>query len=263
MRSIYFDVLLEHQSSSQRMMVLRMLGMMVRRYEALLRQKPTPKLLPIVLPMVLYQGDANGRGWHHARRLSEVLDADAETLAAFGPFIPDFEFSLDDLTQQSIEHLRARSLTSLGYATLRLLRDGRTNPNLLQELGSPGEMAVWLSIASGPNGRLDLARFLLYIYRTCDASKEDIRTFSRRLGKIGEAADMTAAEQLIASVAPELKAEGRAEGVALVLRRQLELKFGPLDAETEARVSAGSLDDLGRWSERILSADSRSDVFGE
>ncbi len=82
---------------------------------------------------------------------------------------------------------------------------------------------------------------------------------------------MTAAERLIASVAPQIRAEaraegvaeGRTEGVAAMLRRQLELEFGPLGADTDARLREASPSELEAWTERILSAASIGDVFGE
>ena len=294
---VYLDILLEHQSSSQRMMVLRILGMMVRRYESLLREDPNLDRLPIVLPVVLYQGDAAARPWQHARRLHEVLAADTDTLAAFAPFIPDFEFALDDLTQQSIDHLHQRALTSLGYATIRLLRDARTIPSLQQLLDSPRELAIWQTIAAGPNGHLDLVRYLLYIYHTSDASSQDIHAFARKLGPLGEHTAMTAAERLIAAAAPSLRnegraegrnegraegrnegraegraegrnegraegrAEGHAEGAAKLLRQLLTLKFGELDPATHNRIADASLDDLEGWCSRVLDATRLHDVF--
>jgi hypothetical protein len=263
--------MLEHQSQSRPFMVLRILGMLTRRYEQLVRNDRDLKRLPIVVPVVLFQGDAHGRSWHHPTRLRDILDADPETLSVFAPFIPDFEFQLDDLSRQSIDGLHARSLTSLAYVTLRLLRDARSNPRLLEELAAPREMAIWLRIANGPEGLVDLERFLRYLYRIVDAPDEAIRDFAHQLGSIGERANMTAIDRYIAKVAPQIRAEAiaevapqiRAEGAAGMLRRQLGRKFGPLDAESEARVRAASLDELERWSDLILDAASLRDVFGE
>jgi hypothetical protein len=280
---VYIDVMLEHQSGADAFMVLRILGMLTRRYEQLVRNDRSLKRLPVVVPVVLFQGDADGRSWHPPTRLRDILDADAETFTAFAPFIPDFEFELDDLTRQSIDDLHARSLTSLAYVTVRLLRDARTNPRLLEELEAPREMAIWLRIANGPEGLLDLERFLRYLYRTVDAPDEEIRDFAHKLGSIGERANMTAIDRYIAKVAPQIRADAiaevapqiradaiaevgpriRAEGAAGMLRRQLERKFGAIDAEIDARIRAASLDELERWSDRILTARSLREVIGD
>lgn len=59
------------------------------------------------------------------------------------------------------------------------------------------------------------------------------------------------------------RAEGRIEGRAAMLRQLLELEFGPLDSETEARLRSASTSDLERWSERISSAESVARGFAE
>jgi hypothetical protein len=46
-----------------------------------------------------------------------------------------------------------------------------------------------------------------------------------------------------------------------VLLRQLRLKFGSLDPETEERVRSVDADRLLGWSERILNAENLQDVF--
>ena len=46
-----------------------------------------------------------------------------------------------------------------------------------------------------------------------------------------------------------------------VLNRQLERKCGPLSDETRARLSQGSPEDIDRWTDRILEADSLEALF--
>ena len=43
--------------------------------------------------------------------------------------------------------------------------------------------------------------------------------------------------------------------------RQLRLKFGPLEPETEERVRSADADRLLEWGERVLTAQSLQDVF--
>lgn len=54
---------------------------------------------------------------------------------------------------------------------------------------------------------------------------------------------------------------GLQEGVARVLRRQLPLKFGPLELEIEDRVRSTDAERLLEWGERILTAETLQDVF--
>ena len=56
--------------------------------------------------------------------------------------------------------------------------------------------------------------------------------------------------------------QGRAEGEAKLLCKQLTLKFGAIGNATVERLHAASTADLERWAERILTATSVDDVFG-
>jgi hypothetical protein len=55
--------------------------------------------------------------------------------------------------------------------------------------------------------------------------------------------------------------QGRAEGEARVLSKQLTLKFGALDAATAERLRVASTAEIERWVERILTATTLDDVF--
>lgn len=56
--------------------------------------------------------------------------------------------------------------------------------------------------------------------------------------------------------------EGRADGQRSLLAKQLKLKFGPLDAATEARLAGATSAQMSRWAERVLSAGSLDEIWG-
>ncbi len=56
--------------------------------------------------------------------------------------------------------------------------------------------------------------------------------------------------------------EGRQEGEAALLGRQLECKFGALDAEIRRRISAADSGQLLSWGVRVLRAETIEEVFG-
>ena len=64
----------------------------------------------------------------------------------------------------------------------------------------------------------------------------------------------------------QLRAQGRREGArtaeANLLLRQLERKFGPLDAKIRSRVRKAGSKRLLEWADRIIVADRLEDVFG-
>ncbi|HEX4963837.1 MAG TPA: Rpn family recombination-promoting nuclease/putative transposase [Thermoanaerobaculia bacterium] len=61
----------------------------------------------------------------------------------------------------------------------------------------------------------------------------------------------------------EGKKAGRREGEIRLLVRQLELKFGPLSPRDRKRIDATDSDRLLEWGERILTARSLGEVFGD
>lgn len=65
------------------------------------------------------------------------------------------------------------------------------------------------------------------------------------------------------STAQRLIDEGRREGHADVLLRQLETKFGAVDAALQERVKGADTEQIETWATRILSAATVEDVFGE
>ena len=61
----------------------------------------------------------------------------------------------------------------------------------------------------------------------------------------------------------EGRLEGMLEGEAAVVERLLARRFGPLDEATRSRVRGASLEQLERWTDRILDAPTLTAVFEE
>lgn len=59
----------------------------------------------------------------------------------------------------------------------------------------------------------------------------------------------------------EIREEGRQEGEARLMLRQLRLKFGPLEPGVEERVRSADAECLLEWGERVLTAERLEDVF--
>ena len=56
--------------------------------------------------------------------------------------------------------------------------------------------------------------------------------------------------------------EGRQEGEAKMLTRQLTQRFGDLSSGVREKVNAASLEELELWIDRVLDARSLEDIFG-
>lgn len=55
--------------------------------------------------------------------------------------------------------------------------------------------------------------------------------------------------------------EGRTQGRASLLSRQLTRRFGPLPAEVTARIDEAGTETLEAWGERLLNARTLDEVF--
>jgi hypothetical protein len=68
---------------------------------------------------------------------------------------------------------------------------------------------------------------------------------------------------LIVAEVAKGREEGRVEGHAAVLRKQLIQKFGAIDAEQTSRIEGASPEALDRYLERVLTATTLAAVFAE
>jgi hypothetical protein len=57
-------------------------------------------------------------------------------------------------------------------------------------------------------------------------------------------------------------AEGRAEGRAALVSRQLTLRFGRLTQQVESRIAAASIEELDHIGERLLTAQTLDEALG-
>ncbi|MCX4243999.1 Rpn family recombination-promoting nuclease/putative transposase [Paraliomyxa miuraensis] len=97
-RRISLYTVLEHQSKPDARMAARFIVYVGRLYERYIRQHENSITVPMVVPILLYQGPT---GWTLPRRLSESLDVPPELLAVF-PSPVELVFAVDDLEESVI-----------------------------------------------------------------------------------------------------------------------------------------------------------------
>ncbi|MCA9561703.1 MAG: hypothetical protein KC583_24315, partial [Myxococcales bacterium] len=88
-------------------------------------------------------------------------------------------------------------------------------------------------------------------------------TFHQTLDEIEEAFAMPYVTSIERRGIEKGREEGRIEMLLTVLRNQLQLRFGPLDEATEARIAAAAPADMLRWANRVIEAESLEDVFAD
>ena len=141
------------------------------------------------------------------------------------------------------------------------MRCGRASPSCSTSTAKLENLApLMLHVIGAPSGPAALSAVLRYVLQVSEVEVAPLKTLvGRRLGKPGEEAVMSTAEKLEQQGIAKGKAEGRAE----VLLKLLTLKFGPLPDGVAQRLQAASVDELDRWTERVLSAKSLAEVFAD
>jgi hypothetical protein len=85
-------ILFEHQSTPDDTMPLRLLGYMLRTFEAQLADRERKRPVPVI-PIVLYHGD---RPWTAPTRFSAWMRLSDKALALVERFLPDYEYVLEE-----------------------------------------------------------------------------------------------------------------------------------------------------------------------
>jgi hypothetical protein len=259
---IYF--LLEHKSEPQPLTPLQVMAYMLRiwdQHQAALPKKKRGEVrrLPVILPIVLHHGQG---GWTAATCFEEMLDADADLLAALGEHVPRLRLIIDDLGKQSDDQLYARGATSFARLVLWALKNARDAGWLDGDLGRwKGLIAA---VLAEPDGTRALTALFRYIALTNPAAKREALRglLPGDRGTQVEEAVMNWFETQLDQGRKAGRREGERDAERRVLLKQLRLRFGELPAAVVARVEAAEVPELEAWTERFVTASRLEDVLG-
>lgn len=250
-------VLVEHQATVDPDMPLRVLGYMTRIWERD-RERRAIGPRPLIVPTVLSHAPG---GWTEPVAF-EALFAPAPADLGIAELVPRFEIRVLDLAHLSNAEIKAMSLAGFQKLALWLLRDARDAARLRASFPAWAALlreAHAVAVAT-PHGMAAFARLLHYLWHVAG----DLR-FDEFRGKL--LAYVPAAKETVMTIAEELKLmgrqEGRQEGLVEALRKLLAVKFGALDEALAARIAAATPEQVDRYLERILTADSPADVLRE
>ncbi|AKI98638.1 putative transposase/invertase (TIGR01784 family) [Archangium gephyra] len=276
-RPLLLYVLLEHQSSVDSWMALRMLRYVVRQAERWRQAHPESTRLPVIIPLVMYHGPEGA--WTAPRRVEELFDLPEEEEARerWRALVPRFEYLLDDLTAEREEALRARSGPPLARLAWLVLRYGRTK-ELARKL--PDWVALFAQVQAGPEGAEHLVVVIRYLQWVGDGVA--VRAAARRV--LHSVLDAQRAEELMTSWAEEMIEQGVQKGLEKGLAQGLEkgLAQGRLqeraelvlriltargvhtDEAVQQRIrSCTDGETLDRWFDRALNATTLRDVLDD
>lgn len=254
-RWLYLYLMLEFQRTAPPFMAVRVLSYEGVLYEHLVKalELGADDLLPWVVPVVIYNGEA---AWQPA---TDVFDLLPPAPAGMEDYLPRLKYVLLDVRRLPLSKLEA-----MHNATACLFRL-EASPSL--ELTVPALHHL--------DGLLDRDRHA--------ALRRDVERWVREVllpsrmpgvnlpddGRLEEIGPMLAENTLDWTAEWRMKGlaegrkEGRKEGEAILLLRLLERKFGPVAPTVRRRVRSAGARQLLEWGERLLTAASLPEVFGE
>lgn len=258
-RGTYFFVyiLIEHQSTPYRFMVVRLLGYVTLFYDWIIQQRLlTPsRRLPPVLPLVLYNGR---RRWRAPLELRELIEPVSGGLEAF---LPSFRYLVLDeahLPKEVLGPLDNPATAVFEVERSESLEQVRQVIAAVREmpLGAEGEairrdMAVWLRQVVLP-ARLPDEQLpeVDELEEVDEMLAERVKTWPKKWMAEGYRSGLREGEQ-----------KGRQEGLHEIVRLLFEEKFGALSPIDRQRLAEARQEQLTRWAQRLLSASSPTEVF--
>jgi hypothetical protein len=246
---VYVYILLEFQSRPDRYMAARIMTYMGLFYEALIAEGLLPKSgkLPLVIPIVVYNGISP---WGSAQDLSELierLDPSAE------PYVPRVCFRLIHEAQVPLEKLAA---SESPVADLFLLerspawQDVLSTVPRLRDHVPPAEASLRRAFES----------FLVGVVLPRVGVKAEQLTLEEVESMLAERIDEWNRQVRQEGLQQGLQ-EGLQKGEARALLCLLEKRFGSLGPETRERITHADADLLLEWIDRAATATTLRDVF--
>ena len=262
--------LFEHQSTPDQLMAARLYGYTGQAVLSWLRrQTPTPKRIPAVLSLVLYDGKPT---WTPPMDLIELFDLPEELREVCRPYLPSFRYILHDLWREQDADLRARPLSALILLTLLCLKHARSSQDLAALLTEWRDL--FPLVYAEPSGRETL-QFLMHYLLVVNkhVTTEDLKrglapAFGDKFQQVEETI-MSTGQQLIEKGLKKGLKKGRQQGVQEgrhqerreVVQRLLSHKFGPLPEAVSAKLQTATAAQLALWLDRLLTVNSLDEVF--
>jgi len=233
-------------------MAYRLLRYQVRVWEEWFSRNPEAKMLPMIIPIVMYHGTTP---WSEPRSFDALLDVPPGVRPAVEPYLVRFTYLLHDLSQISDDELREGAMrTALAKLVAMCFKYARTDVDFLEILGR--WMSVVREVARAPNGLEALAQVMRYILEVNEhVGSEALQALlEHEIGPEAKDAIVTTGQQLIE--------QGRQQGFQELLLRQLRQRFGDaVDTHVEQRIVTASLEQIEAWSMRVLSAATLTELF--
>ena len=264
--SVRLYLLFEHQSEPDPLMAFRLMRYMTDIWHDFLDEHPNATRLPAIIPVVLHHGAG---GWTSSTALEALYDLPDELCQIFAPVVPRFSFILDDLAAQTDQDIRRRAIGAIPTLVLWMFKHARDpaleGDRMVTAMREHIKDLLFETLRAR-TGLHALAMLMRYTLEVTGVQSETLGHFLETdIDPQAREILMTAAERLRQEGHQRGRAEGLAEGLAegrrAVLIKLLGLRFGPLPAAVISRIEQADIEHLDAWSERVLSAESLSDVL--
>jgi predicted transposase/invertase (TIGR01784 family) len=249
-RPVYVFLLLELQSTVERTMAVRMMAYVALLYlDLIAKGKLTPEgKLPLIVPIVLYNGDAS---WTAPQDVADLIESFAPEIDELRPHM---KYRLIDEGSYDVGELEGRE----NLAALLFWLEKTPEPEDLQR--GVQRLGEWLSGPEDGELRSAFAAWLRLVRLPGEGLTEDdipavlgLEEFTTMLAKRVEEWNKILLERG--------EQKGLQKGQRELLLRLLEVKFGEVDARTRSRVRAAGPERLLEWGERLVTASQLSEVF--
>jgi hypothetical protein len=252
---LYVYLLLEFQSTIDRYMAVRILTYVGLLYQDLIRtgQLTSKGELPPILPVVLYNGS---KRWQAPEDIEDLMVTVPGGLERYRPHLRYLLLDEGRLSNATLAPLR-----NLAAALFRL-ENSRTPEEMREVIRA---LMEWLKAREQTALR---RAFTVWVKRVLLPGRVPGVDFENL-------ADLSEVETMLAERVKEWTEEwkrqglqqglqeGLREGEAIFLLRLLERRFGPLTEATQLRVRSAEPERLLAWGERVLTAQTLDEVFGE
>ena len=244
-RDLFMLLMLEHQSSNDRYMAVRVATYCGLLYESLSQRGLVRRgtRFPAVLPVVLYSGV---RRWTAVRSTADLID---EVPATLDPYILRMRYLLVDEGAM----VRAGTLPADNFAALLFRLEHNRGIEDVREL----MQTIWNCTRMPEHAELRRAFVSWTRHVLLPRALPDVA--------VPEASGLLEIKAMLTdhsrSWTHQWKMEGRKEGESALLQRLLSRKFGPIPADVLARLRGASSGELETWGLNLLDADTLDDVF--
>jgi predicted transposase/invertase (TIGR01784 family) len=231
----FLYILFEHQSKPDYWIAFRLLCYMTNLWREVLEQNPQAKKLPVILPAVLYHGRQK---WNCPRSFVAMIEA-GEGLEKY---IPDFSYDLYNLREYEDERLLIGDAMALGVV-LYLMKH-----IFDKDFGSHIEHSLkLLGKIEKEESQLEFLEWMLrYVYN----ARED--NLNKNIDRGLDALNNVNARKVAMTIAERIKQEGRVEGRMMLIRKQLNKRFGEMSPDLEKKLKDSELDLLDQFGEALF-----------